>query len=83
MSKKSKSQICFEKFLLSGPEYKAEVLPVSGSSDVAIVMTRNDPYTSRKLYGQILSQFCHRQTAEKLCKELNQHKNEMLAKAYP
>ena len=83
MSRKSKRQICFEGIRFSDPGWEAEVIPVSGSKDVAIVITKVDPYVNRKMYGSILSRFCHRKTAEKLCKELNQYKNEVLAKAYP
>lgn len=56
---------------------------MSGSEDVAIVMTKADPYLNRKMYGSVLSRFCHQKTADKLCKELNQYKNEVLVKPYP
>ena len=80
---KSKRETCFEKFLYSDPGWNAEVIPVAGSDDVAIAMTRMDPYVDRKMYGQVLSMFRHRKTAENLCRELNQRKGELLAKAYP
>lgn len=56
---------------------------MSGSTDVAIVMTKLDSYVNRKMYGRVLSQFCHRKTAERLCEELNRYKDEVLAKAFP
>lgn len=83
MSRKSKRQICFERIRFSDPGWKAEIIPVSGSTDVAIVMTKLDSYVNRKMYGRVLSQFCHRKTAERLCEELNRYKDEMLAKAFP
>lgn len=83
MSRKSKRQICFERIRFSDPGWEAEVIPVSGSTAVAIVMSRMDPYVNRKMYGICLSQFCHRRTAEKLCVELNNHKNALLARAFP
>lgn len=80
---KSKREIYFEKIHYSDPGWDAEVIPVAGGDDVAIAMTRMDPYGNRKMYGQVLFIFRHRKTAEKLCRELNQRKGELLARAYP
>ena len=49
MSRKSKRQICFERIRFSDPGWKAEIIPVSGSTDVAIVMTKLDSYVNRKI----------------------------------
>lgn len=68
---KSKKAIAFEKFKFSDLCWNAEVVPVAGSTDVAICATTLDRYTGRKRYGQTLAIYAHRATAEKVCKELN------------
>jgi len=80
---KSKRRICFERFLYSDPGWEATVIPVAGSTNVAICMTFDNQYTGKRMYGRVLSEFCRKGTAEKLAKELNQCKNQLLATAYP
>lgn len=80
---KSKKAIAFEKFKFSDPGWDAEVVPIAGSTRVAICATSVDKYTGRKMYGQMLATYARRTTAEKVCKELNEFKARVLATAYP
>ena len=61
MSRKSKRQICFERIRFSDPGWKAEIIPVSGSTDVAIVMTKLDSYVNRKC----MEEYSHSSATEK------------------
>ena len=80
---KSKKALAFEKFKFSDPGWNAEVIPIAGTTTVAICAASVDKYTGRKMYGQQLATYAHRVTAEKVCRELNELKARMLATAYP
>ena len=51
---KSKKALAFEKFKFSDPGWNAEVIPIAGSTSVAICAASVDKYTGRKMYGQQL-----------------------------
>lgn len=48
---KSKKALAFEKFKFSDPGWNAEVIPIAGSTSVAICAASVDKYTGRKMYG--------------------------------
>ena len=52
---KSKKALAFEKFKFSDPGWNAEVIPIAGSTSVAICAASVDKYTGRKMYGQQLA----------------------------
>ena len=80
---KSKKALAFEKFKFSDPGWNAEVIPIAGSTSVAICAASVDKYTGRKMDVQQLATYAHPVTAEKVCRELNELKARMLATAYP
>lgn len=48
---KSKKALAFEKFKFSDPGWNAEVIPIAGSTSVAIFAASVDKYTGRRCTG--------------------------------
>lgn len=81
---KSKRAKAFELFKFSDPSWDAVVIPVAGCSEgSAVVASRVDPYTGRRMYGRCLAQYTNKTVAERLATDLNAHKRELLANAFP
>lgn len=81
---KSIVQKAWEAFRDSDPGWTLEAIPVSGSSDVALVAARMDPYMpERKQYGSVVATYKSASAAEKTAKLLNARKAKQLSTAYP
>lgn len=80
----SKRAAAFELFKFSDPGWDAVVIPVAGcSGESAVVASRVDPDTGQRRYGRSLTQYASKAVAERLAADLNAHKRELLAKAFP
>ncbi len=79
----SKLQKSWGKFRWTGPEYDIAILPVSGSTDVALVVTRLDRPVNRAQYGQVLESYAKRKNAEKARAALLDMRARQFAAAYP
>lgn len=76
---KSIMEQAWEKFRHSDPGWSLELTHVCGSTDVALVAVRMDPYfPGRKQYGQVMATYKRRDAAEKAMKLLNERKAKLL-----
>lgn len=71
---KSILQKAWEQFRQSDPGWSAEVIPIAGTTDVAICATKVDTYVNRKMYGSVFARYKSRKAAEKAVVVLNRMK---------
>lgn len=80
---KSKFQIAWEKRRWSDPGWEVSILPVAGDGGFALVMSKEDKYTGRVMYGRALTIFAREVEAKKCKDKLDAYYNEQMARAYP
>lgn len=78
----SKREIAFRRFKHTDPCWTAEVHPIRIRGKWNIYAMRTDLDTGEKIRGQFLAAYARRGEAERISRELNFRKGEMLAAAY-